>query len=344
MIQGISIENFRVFHKTEINGFAQINLLGGKNNSGKTCLLEALYSALKGNLDMSINLRQQQLPLNDATKNLFYNLDTNQIISLNVNTENQNIYQIHGKYNTSELKLAKKEIPIKRGEKTSTISIKEVKSFQTMEMREEIEIIDFWKRNKLSLILSKDEQYPIKLNLSAEFDRADIKGESDLILKAIQIIDPSVSEIKTYATFAETVFLRRKDEKAAFPISNYGDALQKIMRYIVTIVNLENGQPEGDKFLLIDEIENGLHHTVQKEFWEMLFKLAVEFNIQIFATTHSREMIEAFAEIAEKPEFIGKGLFFEMFRHFKTNEILANKISIDALDYKLQNDKALRGE
>ena len=43
MIQSISIENFRCFDKTEIKGFQRMNLITGKNNSGKTCLLEALY-------------------------------------------------------------------------------------------------------------------------------------------------------------------------------------------------------------------------------------------------------------------------------------------------------------
>jgi AAA15 family ATPase/GTPase len=43
MIENVSIENFRCFDKTEIKGFSRINLITGKNNSGKTCLLEALY-------------------------------------------------------------------------------------------------------------------------------------------------------------------------------------------------------------------------------------------------------------------------------------------------------------
>ncbi len=46
MIQSISIENFRCFDVTEIKGFERINLITGKNNSGKTCLLEALYFSL----------------------------------------------------------------------------------------------------------------------------------------------------------------------------------------------------------------------------------------------------------------------------------------------------------
>ena len=41
--------------------------------------------------------------------------------------------------------------------------------------------------------------------------------------------------------------------------------------------------------LLIDEIENGLHHSVQEEVFSMLLELAKSFDVQIFATTHSEE-------------------------------------------------------
>ncbi len=44
MLASIEIKNFRCFENTNIQGFGRINLVTGKNNSGKTCLLEALYA------------------------------------------------------------------------------------------------------------------------------------------------------------------------------------------------------------------------------------------------------------------------------------------------------------
>ncbi|MGK7956210.1 MAG: AAA family ATPase, partial [Crocosphaera sp.] len=41
-IKDIEIENFRCFEHTKIEGFERVNLIGGKNNSGKTALLEAI--------------------------------------------------------------------------------------------------------------------------------------------------------------------------------------------------------------------------------------------------------------------------------------------------------------
>ena len=42
MIKSLKINNFRCFSNIESNGFSRINLIGGKNNAGKTALLEAL--------------------------------------------------------------------------------------------------------------------------------------------------------------------------------------------------------------------------------------------------------------------------------------------------------------
>ncbi len=313
MIQGFGIENFKCFHKTEIHGFARINLFGGKNNVGKTSFLEALYSALNQNMLSILSARPNNLVGDDAYKYLFYNI--NNADSINFEVFEQDLsYKISWAFQNSGFGITPE-------------------SFNK-----------YSKNNKVSFILSKESQFPEKLSLSKEFDTADIKGESDLILQMLQIIDPSVQELKTYASFPETLFLRKKNEKNSLPLSNYGDALQKMLRYVITIVKFEAFNGREKKILLIDEIENGLHYTTHRDFWQMLFKLAVAYDIQIFAATHSREMIESFADIAQKPEFLGQAAYFEMFRHFKTGEIAANKIQPESLEYKLENDKPLRGE
>jgi predicted ATPase len=47
--------------------------------------------------------------------------------------------------------------------------------------------------------------------------------------------------------------------------------------------------------LLVDEFENGLHWSVQEKLWTALARAARDFNVQVFCTTHSRDCIESFA-------------------------------------------------
>ena len=73
-----------------------------------------------------------------------------------------------------------------------------------------------------------------------------------------------------------------------------GDGINRILTIILALVNAENG------FLLIDEFENGLHHTVQEQLWKIIFDLAGKLNVQIFATTHSEDCISGFASVLNK--------------------------------------------
>lgn len=67
MLQNIHIQNFRCFEDFKAEGFERINLIGGKNNSGKTCLLEGILALRKNKnkaaqlLDIANVLRGENL-------------------------------------------------------------------------------------------------------------------------------------------------------------------------------------------------------------------------------------------------------------------------------------------
>ena len=48
--------------------------------------------------------------------------------------------------------------------------------------------------------------------------------------------------------------------------------------------------------ILIDDIEIGLHYSVQKDIWDFFRKVSVARDIRFFATTHSMDMIDGFVE------------------------------------------------
>lgn len=301
MIENISIENFRCFDKTEIKGFERINLITGKNNSGKTCLLEALYFCLSEDWEGTIDTRR-----NEDDKR-----DSKTLLNNEKNTSLSFFYKRWGEeYGFKFIPQSKFE-----NEKSSGIL------------------------NVVRLIFNEEKKYPNSYSLVKLFDEAQIGGDSDKILEAINIIDSSISEIRTFASFPNTLFLRTKNSSKYQSVNNYGDAVKKIMLYVGIILNYKN---EPYKYLLIDEIENGIHYTAQKEVWQMLFKLCQHFDIQLFATTHSREMITAFEEVCE--EFEGEGAYFEMARHAKTNQIIGIKHEIATLEYELETNTAIRGE
>ncbi len=59
------------------------------------------------------------------------------------------------------------------------------------------------------------------------------------------------------------------------------------MSVLLAITNANGG------VVLIDEVENGLHHSVLVDVWKAIAVAARHNNVQVFATTHSYECIAA---------------------------------------------------
>jgi AAA15 family ATPase/GTPase len=78
------------------------------------------------------------------------------------------------------------------------------------------------------------------------------------------------------------------------PIPFMGDGVKRVLSIVLAIASASGG------VVLIDEIENGLHYSVQKQVWQAIAEAARRLDVQVFATTHSWECLakahEAFAE------------------------------------------------
>ena len=80
------------------------------------------------------------------------------------------------------------------------------------------------------------------------------------------------------------------------PLSSLGDGALRLFGVALALANSRDG------FLLIDEAENGIHHSVQRDYWRMVLQTAHENNVQVFATTHSWDCVRGFAQAATENE------------------------------------------
>ncbi len=53
-------------------------------------------------------------------------------------------------------------------------------------------------------------------------------------------------------------------------------------------------------FLLVDEIDTGLHYSVMVDMWRLIVETAKKLDIQVFATTHSLDCVRALARLRNK--------------------------------------------
>ena len=113
------------------------------------------------------------------------------------------------------------------------------------------------------------------------------------------------------------------------PISAMGEGLQRMTSLMLAISTAENG------IVFIDEVENGLHYSVQTRVWQAIAKAARTYNVQIFATTHSYELIRAAHEAFHKKKAKDFHLY-RLGRNRNTKEIQVVSYDKETLDAAIE--------
>ena len=90
------------------------------------------------------------------------------------------------------------------------------------------------------------------------------------------------------------------------PLSSLGEGAKRLLGLSLALTNARNG------ILLLDEIENGIHYSVLPDVWRLIFQTARRLNVQVFATTHSWDCIEAFQKAAAEDDDPASGVLVRL--------------------------------
>lgn len=371
ILDSLEIRNFRAFRLLQIERLGRVNLIVGKNNVGKTCLLEALWLYARRGVP---NLISDLLEARDESrrfraigstteveervsdiKYLFYGRrdvreDCQPIHIGPINAPNESLSISVGWYARQADETGRRKLIPLHPDEYSTV---------------EDQI--------LGLTIQVGKQLERSYTLEAMFDRRlpwpqlpDLKDihciftpanglnkrqigqlwdsivltdlEAD-ILTAIRIIAPSIERVSLVGDqdSIREVISRIPIVKIAgldipVPLRNLGEGTSRIFGIALSLVNA------GDGVLLIDEIESGLHYSVQPDMWRLIFQVAHRLNVQVFATTHSWDCIEAFQQAASEHE--EEGLLIRLGR--KQDDIVATLFDERRLSIAAREDIEVR--
>ena len=106
-----------------------------------------------------------------------------------------------------------------------------------------------------------------------------------------------VGDDSRYRGYSRTI-VRLEGLSYPVPLKSLGDGAVRVFGVALALANSRNG------FLVIDEAENGIHHSIQKPFWRMVLRTAQANNVQVLATTHSIDCVRGFAAASDEAEEI----------------------------------------
>jgi energy-coupling factor transporter ATP-binding protein EcfA2 len=320
--ESFSIKNFRSFLDVTVRSLGHVNLIAGKNGAGKTSLLEALFVHLgphNPRLPLRVNawrgIDRVTSDAYDVWGWLFHERSVNTPIRL----EGRNRQGVGW---SLALRLVEaEELPFDR-ETSSTNGAREaVGSSQTTgELRRLV--LDFQdtsgRASQSRALFTSDSlkfegdsfpPFPQGVFISANvivgqsevdrFSRLEAENRQENLLIGLRIINPSIKRLSILTSGGAPSIYADIGLKRLAPVQILGQGLSRLLSILLAIADSPGG------VVLVDEIENGLHHSLLTQAWKSIGAAARRADTQVFATTHSWECIraahQAFEELRRDP-------------------------------------------
>ena len=310
-LTNIEIKNFKCFKDFKADGFKRVNLIGGKNNVGKTAFMEACYINVRamnlksfvGSLSEIKGMRENLNILGGDKVNIkkFIELSENIYTSSNLNILS---FKIEDKDGIKQYIFEFNEVNIKVNINDFSYEVEYIDNITFIDNfgLSNGEIIKYYS----AIQKKKDEQF-----LNNILNKFDNRIESFKIM-----VDKPTCEM--HGDYHE--------------ITEFGDGVRHLISTVTALFTCEDG------YLFIDEIDNGIHYTQLDEIWTIILEVSKKLNVQVFATTHSKECISSFNRVQDDDSS-----YFEMIKNIKTDNLYMRNLDATQLKYELTHNGDFRG-
>ena len=324
----ILIKKYKKFTKLSIQGLNKVNIIAGVNNSGKTSLMEAIYfMAMLGDINLLISEQEKRNKSNSH--------DNNNLIIKNFPNETS----LYAEFNGSKVSIDT-AVGYSENIDNTTNYIGSIDrsadvtyngSSNTYKQSVNIYSRDRISKSQNNMALVKSLLSNSNFNDDIEllkhcYSLSIVNGTKSEVIDFIkENIDSGIIDIDILADGSSFHVTHEVPEKN-LDLSLFGDGLQKIFYLGLKISACKNG------VIFIDEIENGIHKSLLTKFTKFIQLLADKYNVQIFASSHSKECIDAFVLNGYRNDEISAYcLDPNGIKHFTGNELndLIDYIGID---------------
>lgn len=320
MIEQLTISGYRAFEKLQVDGLSQINLIVGRNNAGKTALLDAVDLYLQRNAEDALYRASDrrgegrhadvdpdgQSPWQEGyvdLRLLVHGREVSPGVSFSVEEAGRGAVR-YGVVAESGASARSRELTlicevrsdVDEGEpKRSSITIEGTRVGWSLHRFRDPSGVSWMARGTTPVRFVRAIADPIS-QLATDWNSIALTDLEDAVIDALRVIEPGIRRIAYLGGAGPSIdpdgfVVTLGATRTRVPLGSLGDGVRRILAIIVNAVSASNGA------LLVDEIDTGLHHTAMLGMWRSLLTLAHAQKVQVFATTHSLDCVYALGQL-----------------------------------------------
>jgi AAA15 family ATPase/GTPase len=313
MIQELRIQNFRCFDSQSLAGLQRINVIVGPNGAGKTALMEAVFLACGASPEIALRVKafrglatiaisQSKSAYEALWRDLFHSFDQSRSIEISLQMEggaNRSLRVSYGEESSLLLPLSDLgKMP------EAAAAIVPISFTWILPSGKEVSAVPEIHPNGLKVKASEpfdplptsfftSAAMPTQDETAANFSALSIRNEDEIIVSAMKTEFPFIQGLSVQvAGGSPTVFASVENLSEKIPLNLLSSGITKLLGILLGIATQKGG------IVCIDEIENGFYFDRLPAIWDLIHTFATQFDVQVFASTHSWECLQAAADCA----------------------------------------------
>ncbi len=351
MYKRFEIHNFRGLRTMIVDDLRRVNLFVGPNNVGKTSMLELLWLLQgPGNPFLTTNLATfrgfQPTPRTPDLlwHVLFHNMVTTEPIvittidedgarsDLRITLVRGSIAPIttapsngvaNGSAQTTDVNVTMAETLRFEYRTTGNVPNEAVASWSVGPGGNQIQVNPNVVRPPSAFLSTWQESNTAEL--ADRFTRVQDSGQLDILIESLRVLQPGLDSLSLGFTFAEQqpVIRGRLGTGPPIPLRLFGSGFIRLTEILLAVLT------SGGGIVLVDEIEAGLYYDNFELAWKAIHTASRSADVQVFASTHSLECVQAAVGAFENDD----AYQFRLYRLERDRD----REDIDAIAYDHQN-------
>ena len=344
VLKALKLKGFRAFESYTLDSLSRVNLVVGKNNSGKTSLLEAVELLVSDGSPAVISNSAQR---RDEMGPIEWRSAYRRVPSI-----------AHMFYGHTCAPGASFELRAPRGPHSLTVELRSLEEFDeqlTLDFIDErlppeitpamglaisagerdspdvvIPVTEDgllihearrrWITHSAARFVAVNSMDPPFLNEA--WNALVTQGRESEVIEDMKLLMPDIDSIHFLTSgrvLRAGILVGLSEGGSRYPLGSFGDGMRRLLLLRLALAHNPGG------YVLVDEVDTGLHWTVMAGMWRLAVEVAHKSQLQLFATTHSHDCILGLASM------------------IKSYPDLADEVSIQKIDTSLPRAVSVRG-